>query len=47
VREGNPGWVRYKKSTVRKTCEKVGFEPRVKTEGVKEGRNDDDVHELP
>ena len=28
------------------TCEKVGFEPRVK-KGVKEGRNDDDAHELP
>ena len=30
-----------------KTCKKIGFEPRVKREGVKEGRNDDDVHELP
>jgi len=26
---------------------KVGFEPRVKREGVKEGRSDDDIHELP
>jgi len=26
---------------------KIGFEPRVKKEGVKEGRNDDNVHELP
>jgi len=29
-----------------KTCEKTGFEPRLKTKN-KEGRNDDDVHELP
>jgi len=27
---------------LKKTCEKGGFEPRVKREGVKEGRNDDD-----
>jgi len=31
---------------VGKTCEKVGFELRVKRE-VKEGRDDDDLHKLP
>jgi len=31
-------------SVAGKTCEKVGFEPRVIREGVKEGRSYDDVY---